>query len=179
MFSYVSPEQRIPVDHPLRPIRETTDEVLRQLSRAWACSCQTRHRVARRLDVHLRGGGLRVHSAFFRRLLMFPGRGVPRVGSSASSRVAACGIGSYNKESFPQLRVSESAVSCSSDAGRHNPSCGGGPLRSASRGVAGRCTCTRVAQREAAGPCRIPLTTAMHSMYMLSRRDSTRRGIHE
>src|SRR2546428_13983870 len=33
MFSYVSPEQRVPVDHPLRPIREMTDEVLRQLSR--------------------------------------------------------------------------------------------------------------------------------------------------
>lgn len=33
MFSYVSPEQRVPADHPLRPIREMTDEVLRQLSR--------------------------------------------------------------------------------------------------------------------------------------------------
>src|SRR5215470_9107858 len=36
MFSYVSPEQRIPADHPLRPIREMTDEVLRQLSRRFA-----------------------------------------------------------------------------------------------------------------------------------------------
>src|SRR5207244_8504593 len=33
MFSYVSPERRIPADHPLRPIREMTDEVLRHLSR--------------------------------------------------------------------------------------------------------------------------------------------------
>jgi len=32
MFSYVSPERRIPADHPLRPIRAMTDEVLRQLS---------------------------------------------------------------------------------------------------------------------------------------------------
>ena len=36
MFSYVSPEQRIPANHPLRPIREMTDEVLRQLSRSFA-----------------------------------------------------------------------------------------------------------------------------------------------
>ena len=36
MFSYVSPEQRIPADHPLRPIRGMTDEVLRQLSRRFA-----------------------------------------------------------------------------------------------------------------------------------------------
>src|SRR2546426_7064404 len=36
MFSYVSPERRIPVDHPLRPIREMTDEVLRHLSRRFA-----------------------------------------------------------------------------------------------------------------------------------------------
>src|SRR2546427_5344725 len=36
MFSYVSPEQRIPGNHPLRPIREMTDEVLRQLSPRFA-----------------------------------------------------------------------------------------------------------------------------------------------
>src|SRR5438132_1930106 len=36
MFSYVSPERRIPANHPLRPIREMTDEVLRQLSRRFA-----------------------------------------------------------------------------------------------------------------------------------------------
>jgi len=36
MFSYVSPERRIPADHPLRPIREMTDGVLRQLSRRFA-----------------------------------------------------------------------------------------------------------------------------------------------
>jgi len=36
MFSYISPEQRIPADHPLRAIREMTDEVLRQLSRRFA-----------------------------------------------------------------------------------------------------------------------------------------------
>ena len=32
MFSYVSPEQRVPADHPLRPIREMVDEVLQELS---------------------------------------------------------------------------------------------------------------------------------------------------
>ena len=36
MFSYVSPERRVPADHPLRPIREMTDEVLRQLSPRFA-----------------------------------------------------------------------------------------------------------------------------------------------
>src|SRR5881296_1414331 len=36
MFSYVSPEQRIPAEHPLRPIRAMTDEVLRQLSPRFA-----------------------------------------------------------------------------------------------------------------------------------------------
>lgn len=33
MFSYVSPEERVPADHPLRPIREMGDQVLRQLSK--------------------------------------------------------------------------------------------------------------------------------------------------
>jgi transposase len=32
MFSYVSPEQRVPADHPLRPIRRMVDEVLKGLS---------------------------------------------------------------------------------------------------------------------------------------------------
>src|SRR5476651_2567707 len=31
VFSYVSPEQRVPQDHPLRPIRVMTDEALREL----------------------------------------------------------------------------------------------------------------------------------------------------
>ena len=32
MFSYVSPEERVPQDHPLRAIRAITDEILKQLS---------------------------------------------------------------------------------------------------------------------------------------------------
>jgi transposase len=32
MFSYISPEQRVPSDHPLRVVREMTDEALRGLS---------------------------------------------------------------------------------------------------------------------------------------------------
>jgi len=32
MFSYVSPEQRVPADHPLRPVRKTVDTVLTALS---------------------------------------------------------------------------------------------------------------------------------------------------
>jgi transposase len=33
MFSYVSPEQRVPRDHPLRPIRGLVDDILRDMSR--------------------------------------------------------------------------------------------------------------------------------------------------
>ena len=32
-FSYVAPEDRVPPDHPLRPIRKAVDEVLRAMSR--------------------------------------------------------------------------------------------------------------------------------------------------
>jgi hypothetical protein len=32
IFSYVAPEARIPKDHPLRVIRNMTDQVLRELS---------------------------------------------------------------------------------------------------------------------------------------------------
>jgi transposase len=32
MFSYVSPERRVPTDHPLRPIRKMVDEVLKEMS---------------------------------------------------------------------------------------------------------------------------------------------------
>src|SRR5438128_12305851 len=36
LFSYVSPEARVPRDHPLRAIREMTDRVLATLSRKFA-----------------------------------------------------------------------------------------------------------------------------------------------
>src|SRR6266487_3068231 len=36
LFSYVSPEQRVPASHPLRAIREMTDRVLATLSRKFA-----------------------------------------------------------------------------------------------------------------------------------------------
>jgi transposase len=32
LFSYLSPDERVPADHPLRPIREMTDEALKRLS---------------------------------------------------------------------------------------------------------------------------------------------------
>ena len=35
MFSYLSPEQRVPVDHPLRPIRDMVDVALKGLSRSF------------------------------------------------------------------------------------------------------------------------------------------------
>ena len=36
MFSYLSPEQRVPADHPLRTLRTLTDAALRSLSRRFA-----------------------------------------------------------------------------------------------------------------------------------------------
>ena len=33
MFCYVSAEDRVPADHPLRPIRALVDEILREMSR--------------------------------------------------------------------------------------------------------------------------------------------------
>ena len=36
MFSYVSPEQRVPRDHPLRPIREMVDTILQEMSPRFA-----------------------------------------------------------------------------------------------------------------------------------------------
>jgi transposase len=36
MFSYVSAEQRVPQDHPLRAIRSLVDDVLRDMSREFA-----------------------------------------------------------------------------------------------------------------------------------------------
>ena len=35
LFTYLSPEQRVPTDHPLRTIRRMTDEALGQLSPGW------------------------------------------------------------------------------------------------------------------------------------------------
>lgn len=32
MWSYISPEQRVPADHPLRPIKQMVDAALRDLS---------------------------------------------------------------------------------------------------------------------------------------------------
>jgi transposase len=36
MFSYVSPEQRVPQDHPLRPLREMVDGILKEMSGRFA-----------------------------------------------------------------------------------------------------------------------------------------------
>jgi hypothetical protein len=37
MFSYVSAEQRVPADHPLRAIRALVDDVLRDEGELWDC----------------------------------------------------------------------------------------------------------------------------------------------
>ena len=36
MFSYLSPEHRVPADHPLRAVRALTDEALHTMSRRFA-----------------------------------------------------------------------------------------------------------------------------------------------
>ncbi len=36
MFSYISPEKRVPADHPLRPVRKMVDEILREMSPKFA-----------------------------------------------------------------------------------------------------------------------------------------------
>ena len=36
VFSYVSPEERVPRDHPLRPVRKPVDQVLKEMSPQFA-----------------------------------------------------------------------------------------------------------------------------------------------
>ena len=36
MFSYISPDKRVPADHPLRPIRKMVDEILKEMSPQFA-----------------------------------------------------------------------------------------------------------------------------------------------
>jgi transposase len=36
MFSYLSPEQRIPAEHPLRPLRAMMDDILKEMSPRFA-----------------------------------------------------------------------------------------------------------------------------------------------
>jgi hypothetical protein len=36
MFSHISPEKRVPADHPLRPIRKMVDEILKEMSPQFA-----------------------------------------------------------------------------------------------------------------------------------------------
>ena len=46
MFSYLSPEQRVPADHPLRAVRALTDEALQTMSRRFASLYATTGRPA-------------------------------------------------------------------------------------------------------------------------------------
>jgi len=36
VFSYVSPEERVPRDHPMRPVRKLVDQVLKEMSPQFA-----------------------------------------------------------------------------------------------------------------------------------------------
>ena len=51
MFSYVSPEERVPVKHPLRPIRAMIAEALAQMDRRFE------QLYSRRADLRLRPSG--------------------------------------------------------------------------------------------------------------------------
>jgi hypothetical protein len=42
MFSYVSPEQRLPAEHPLRPLRLLMDDILKEMSPRFAKLTRTR-----------------------------------------------------------------------------------------------------------------------------------------
>ena len=44
MFSYVLPQQRVPRDHPLRPIREMVDRILQEMSPRFTRLCPHRGR---------------------------------------------------------------------------------------------------------------------------------------
>lgn len=35
IFSYISPEKRIPVDHPLRPVKAFADDILKEISKTF------------------------------------------------------------------------------------------------------------------------------------------------
>src|SRR5437660_12277868 len=48
VFSYISPEQRVPQDHPLRPLRVMTDEALRELEPQFHKRKQDGRRLRRR-----------------------------------------------------------------------------------------------------------------------------------
>ena len=51
MWSYISPEQRVPQDHPLRPIRAMVDTVLAELSPEFARLYSPVGRPLRRVSV--------------------------------------------------------------------------------------------------------------------------------
>ena len=53
MFSYVSAEERVPQDHPLRAIRTFVDEILREIRRqnALSIACHPHHRTTRRIEI--------------------------------------------------------------------------------------------------------------------------------
>ena len=36
IFSYISPDKRVPADHPLRPVRKMVDEILKEMSPQFA-----------------------------------------------------------------------------------------------------------------------------------------------
>ena len=52
MFSYFSPESRVPADHPLRSIKAHTDRVLFGWMKSWGGLRRTRFRGVARVQLH-------------------------------------------------------------------------------------------------------------------------------
>jgi hypothetical protein len=68
MFSYVSPEKRVPADHPLRPIRKMVDEILKEMSPQFASCTRKRgaHRFSTKTGVGTRSQLVRIALERFR-----------------------------------------------------------------------------------------------------------------
>ena len=47
MFSYISPEERVPADHPLRAVRRITDRALERLPPHPHCACALHQKCVR------------------------------------------------------------------------------------------------------------------------------------
>ncbi len=52
IFSYVSQEQRVPAEHPLRPLRTMVDDILKEMSPRFAKLYADRGRAARGPEQH-------------------------------------------------------------------------------------------------------------------------------
>ena len=111
MFSYVSPEQRVPEDHPLRPVRKMANEALKKLSRRCRDHLQP-HIFNFRLAAHLSGFGSArrrpLRSTRYSRTLQTPGAGWQTRSVPSSSSTLASQILQLSRGSIRAVRASHS-----------------------------------------------------------------------